>query len=934
MNYYINIIDTENSNYTTQLEHASADSIKLKWKGADAIDELVIVGSLLSFNMEVPFNNNVDAAFIDLFTGDEQRYKVELRRETDDFLIWQGFLLPDSYNEPYTNGTFYVDFEAVDGLGRLKGKYLPDDYYTTEKSVVDIVCKCLELTGLQMDLIFAPGIDNKVQKDWSQIYLDGSIFTSNDKQNDAYKILETIVSDTISCVYQKLGVWYVEGLNKRNLLSYEAYKYDYQGQFINLENVVKVVRTVTGKVLQTPNIEIITPYKTVSVTHEREALGFKSTVTKEKNDGWVFLLNESGVIHATDWFGTSTFDMQAKIPDYRVYILTNGIGGFTYNKYVGLKSKIYLKKNQKIKFNLQLSIHYYGTENSEDIDDLISNGTWTNFLKYELSVADQILFSNTQTSSSVLESVSFKKDKKAELSFEFLVLQNGLFNVRFYQPALNVGVTKVRGVFIDAMTIEDIEHQEEILVEDTIDSDYTLVKDLELTLADDASCISNAFRLAKISQINNSIYNEITIPIVYGFTQSGNYYAQVDLYGANLVKDNLQSVYYNGALLTDLEVFYNYQNGEQMVVKTPSSITSGVFVVRIYSLIDYTLDRLFWEQWTDSVYQIESKRYCNAVVGVYRRLFSDVSQKIDLTVEKTPVMFGDLINWNYIEEKNYTVLDTEINFDSGDSSIRIQNATYLIDVGNVPPIVEAQEVVYLYDDDSVVELISTAYDPDGTVVSYLWEQITGPTSGVSIATATTSNTYVSGLTEDFYQFQITVTDNDGLTAAFVVDVVRVLQYDFGWEYISYSEVDIVDTSSGWNVLDKQQTEVLKLIVDPDLPANESVTLSCVSDLQSITTPGVQGSAALKIYKNGILIIDYSVEASESETQTFSFNFISTDEVLVELNVTLYQSLAPIWFDGYSKSQFGVTSVSFFNYLASATGIPLAAARYIEMPENT
>ncbi|WP_370214796.1 PKD domain-containing protein [Mesoflavibacter profundi] len=919
MNYYVNIIDTENSNYTTQLEYASADSIRLKWKGADAVDDLSIVGSVLYFNLEVPFNNNVDAAFIDLFTGDEQRYKVEFRRETDDFLIWQGFLLPDSYNEPYTNGTFYVDFEAVDGLGRLKGKYLPEDFYTTEKSVVEIVCKCLELTGLQMDLIFAPGIDNKVEKDWSKIYLHGSMFTDKDKQQDAYKVLQTIVEDTISCVYQKLGVWYFEGLNKRNLLSYEAYKYNFDGSFVNIENIQKVVRDIVGKTLQTPRVDVITPYNKIAITHEREKLGFKPTVSKEENDGWVVGAAVLGEVYATEWYGYGIFFAKAKAPDYNIYLKLSGYSDFEPSKYIELLNKIYIKKNQKLKFSLEFSLKYYGTEDSALIDVMIGNGDWKDFVKYELLLADQILFSNNQSSFSSAESISFSSDKKASVSFEFLAAQSGLLNVKIYEPFGISDLIKVEGVFIDAITIEDIESVDEIIVEDILSAEYTIDKDLTLKIADDVAGINNAFRLSKLEQSNPFSFTNIEVQVLYGFTQNGNNYSQVALSGANLINDNITSVYYNNTLLTDLEVFYNYQNGEQMLVKTNTLITSGNFVVRVHKKIDYNLDRLHWETWTDSVYQIESKRYCNAVLGVYRRLFSDVSQKIDLTVEKTPVMFGDIIKWNYIENRNYTILDSEVNFDSGDSTIRIQNATYIIDTGNVPPIVETETTLYLYDTDSVVELIATAYDPDGTVVSYFWEQISGPTASVSIATPNVQSTFVSGLTGSNYQFQITVTDNDGLTATSIVNVVRVVNYNFSFSQVSFEQIQA----------DNHQERITKfdLNIDPNLPDNESVTLSCLGFLENfLNNDPVSAFSEFKVIKNGLTIISHLEDGQFSNTFSSTFNFINTDSIQISLKVSVFTVFSGA---GSAYARFTVSSANFYNYL-STSNLPIDVDSYVQI----
>lgn len=60
--------------------------------------------------------------------------------------------------------------------------------------------------------------------------------------------------------------------------------------------------------------------------------------------------------------------------------------------------------------------------------------------------------------------------------------------------------------------------------------------------------------------------------------------------------------------------------------------------------------------------------------------------------------------------------------------------------------------------------------PSGTITSYLWTKISGPSSG-TISNPSVSVTTVSNLTEGTYQFQLTVTDNNGKSGTAVVNVV-------------------------------------------------------------------------------------------------------------------------------------------------------------------
>ncbi|PWT97797.1 MAG: hypothetical protein C5B52_13200 [Bacteroidetes bacterium] len=90
---------------------------------------------------------------------------------------------------------------------------------------------------------------------------------------------------------------------------------------------------------------------------------------------------------------------------------------------------------------------------------------------------------------------------------------------------------------------------------------------------------------------------------------------------------------------------------------------------------------------------------------------------------------------------------------------------------NKVPIVQAIDSInVVLPADSTVLDGSTSYDPDGSVVSYNWVQLTGP-NGASILTPGSPTTEISGLVAGIYQFQLTVTDNSGAAATKTVSVV-------------------------------------------------------------------------------------------------------------------------------------------------------------------
>ncbi len=66
-------------------------------------------------------------------------------------------------------------------------------------------------------------------------------------------------------------------------------------------------------------------------------------------------------------------------------------------------------------------------------------------------------------------------------------------------------------------------------------------------------------------------------------------------------------------------------------------------------------------------------------------------------------------------------------------------------------------------------LTGSGFDPDGTIASYAWTRVSGPTT-FTIVNAGAPATGLNGLVQGVYVFRLTVTDNNGATATDVVTV--------------------------------------------------------------------------------------------------------------------------------------------------------------------
>lgn len=88
---------------------------------------------------------------------------------------------------------------------------------------------------------------------------------------------------------------------------------------------------------------------------------------------------------------------------------------------------------------------------------------------------------------------------------------------------------------------------------------------------------------------------------------------------------------------------------------------------------------------------------------------------------------------------------------------------------NLPPTanagVDQQKILPV----NTATLSGSGNDPDGSITAYHWDKISGP-SGGSITTPNSANTGITALQQGTYVFQLTVTDNGGLTGSDIMNV--------------------------------------------------------------------------------------------------------------------------------------------------------------------
>lgn len=796
-----------------ELKKAGAKSLHLSYNGGDTKEPGIIS---TSFKFTMLDDENQDGRYDILYTGNETKYKVNLIHDASHTLFWQGYLLPDLYSEPYTNGVLFVDFEATDGLGRLKGKCLPDDYYFEEKSIIQVISACLRATGLELDLFFIPAIENAVVKDYNAIYVDTETVFKDNRKKDAYTILETLVKDMICVLYQADNRWYFEGVNHRQMRVVNYKHYNSDGVFVGFVEFTRGIKE--HKALVTPMVTIVPPYGSINVSQKPSLVSLPETIYQEKNDGWAVPPGTNARVLATDWLGYGGFNAYAEAYDYSVQLQPIGGRLFTdidLDRYIRLKQKHYLQAGEHYHFGITLDLLVYDNDTTNKIA-----GTFV-----ELTIGG-VLIKNIQIE--ILENETSKT-----VEFDFVVQESGLFDIKIYEPFLWLEGYRRDPIYKNLIVFRKLEltklnNTQDFLIEDVVNDEFTLVKDIDLTIGDSASGIGSVFRLDKLKTSISYVLKEVVVK--YPISFNGEYYIVVDLQSANLIADNINHVYYDDEPLENLEVIYNFNKGEEMVVKTAEVIDAGeILYVRVYSLNDAFGNRDHWEQWTDAVYKIEKKRYAQVVADIYRRMHNVAHYKIDMTLNRS-VKFNDILTFPYKQDQNYIITNCSWDLDSNKTTVTAIKGYYLNSVvtnpdDNISPIVDAGSDITLPIAVVNTSLLAVASDPDGFISSYLWEQVSGANT-VSFSTPYNAATLVSGLTgSGDYVFRVTVTDNEGAKASDTVTVRKNVAYVVDITEDCISDVATRDLNPRDPYTNYQRRKILGVTITPPLPPGVSVTLT-------------------------------------------------------------------------------------------------------------
>ncbi|HEY5371623.1 MAG TPA: T9SS type A sorting domain-containing protein [Hanamia sp.] len=173
---------------------------------------------------------------------------------------------------------------------------------------------------------------------------------------------------------------------------------------------------------------------------------------------------------------------------------------------------------------------------------------------------------------------------------------------------------------------------------------------------------------------------------------------------------------------------------------------------------------------------------------------------------------------------------------------------------NTAPIANAgNDTTIIYPDNSIT-LNGSGADADGNVVSYLWNQVSGP-SGSTIFPNNTASTNISNLVEGNYEFELTVTDDKGFIGKDTVNVI-VAAGRFARESNSIKVYPNPVKDIANLVINTAQTNTDIIIAMTDLTGKSVYREEFVSSTNSVTkqinmSGLIKGTYIITLYFNGI-----------------------------------------------------------------------------------
>lgn len=212
----VNIYERNYTGEVIQLVKLGGEAVSISWNGADDDRFKGIKPS----QCNITLMSDARFQYFRLFTTTDRQHKVEILSSTGG-VLWQGFLLPNFYEEPYLSGPQPIKLTATDGLADLaqmdfKPKSAP--LFPAFLSVMEALRFCLYHLDLDIPLFqgvnyyeaqMDTALDPFLQADFSNRFpVEGG------KSINCFEAIERILQPFSARIFQMEGAWHVYEVDK------------------------------------------------------------------------------------------------------------------------------------------------------------------------------------------------------------------------------------------------------------------------------------------------------------------------------------------------------------------------------------------------------------------------------------------------------------------------------------------------------------------------------------------------------------------------------------------------------------------------------------------------------------------------------------------------------------------------------------------------
>lgn len=256
---------------------AGPSPITIEWMGEGEDKFTHVKGSSAS----IQFVSQTWMAYLDLFLAKNRSYRVLVYR--DGGRIWDGWINPEYYSEPFISPPYVTTITATDGLVLLKNIPfpIPTDF---KNSLIYYLATALNLIGLPdsmrirvaCDFYATTTTDGTVtDRILEKLFIDYRSMRDGADMWKAYDVVESILQTLNARLYQYGGAWWIERIDhKINAVDVNVYEMDgtYSSTLSSQDYVVPLTDNLgigsTLRFLNGANLEVQPAYKDYTIKHE------------------------------------------------------------------------------------------------------------------------------------------------------------------------------------------------------------------------------------------------------------------------------------------------------------------------------------------------------------------------------------------------------------------------------------------------------------------------------------------------------------------------------------------------------------------------------------------------------------------------------------------------------------------------------------------